>query len=117
MTEKVRRLSVWWARVFVESSVNGEFCLTKRKTTRPVLIIDNRAYLVYKFTTVMEHEGYRIRDLKSAGLNEQSLIRTDVLFPVVDSDLIKEAGELSTHDAEMLMEYLKEHPTRRIYTS
>lgn len=44
---------------FCRSSDNGEFCLTKRKTTRPVLIIDNRAYLVYKFTTVMEHEGYR----------------------------------------------------------
>ena len=78
------------------------------------MIVDNKAYLVFKITSRTERDGYKIVDLSAAGLPKESIIRTDILVPLSDSDLRYRMGALSEIDREGLVAYLKSHSPSRI---
>lgn len=113
-TTEIEPLSVWWADVKLEISVDGEFYVSKDSFERPVLIVDNKAYLVFKITSRLGREGYRIRDISVAGLPKESVIRTDILVPISVSDLRYRMGVLSRADRIGLRSYLDEHDSPRI---
>ena len=48
---RIEPLSIWWADVKLEMVADGEFYISKESFERPVLIIDNKAYLVFKITS------------------------------------------------------------------
>ncbi len=100
-------LSIWWADVKLEFKDGDEFTVSDESFERPVLIIDNKAYLVFKITSRIGREGYRIHDLESAGLRMPSVVRTDILVPLAESDLRYRMGSLSQSDKEDFAEYLK----------
>ena len=100
--------SIWWADVKLEMVADGEFYISKESFERPVLIIDNKAYLVFKITSRLGREGYIIRDLSAAGLPKESVVRTDVLVPVSVSDLRYQMGTLSDADSIGLISYLSD---------
>ncbi len=74
-----------------------------------VLIIDNKAYLVFKITSCLGREGYIIRDLSAAGLLKESVVRTDVVVQVSVSDLRYQMGTLSDADSIGLISYTRFH--------
>lgn len=113
-TTEIEPLSVWWADVKLEMSVGGEFYVSRESFERPVLIIDNKAYLVFKITSRLGREGYRIRDLSVAGLPRESVIRTDILIPISVSDLRYKMGVLSRADRIGLRSYMENHDSPRI---
>ena len=55
---RIEPLSIWWADVKLEMVADGEFYISKESFERPVLIIDNKAYLVFKITSRLGREGY-----------------------------------------------------------
>ena len=104
---RIEPLSIWWADVKLEMVADGEFYISKESFERLVLIIDNKAYLVFKITPRLGREGYIIRDLSAAGLPKESVVRTDVLVPVSVSDLRYQVR--TTHSdgyAEATSEYM-----------
>ncbi|MBQ7701643.1 MAG: hypothetical protein IJT54_04490 [Candidatus Methanomethylophilaceae archaeon] len=103
--------SIWWANVKLEKVRDGEYFISDESFERPVVIIENRAYLVYKLTS-KNREGYIVKDIDSAGLKEGSRIRTDVIVPIGPSDLIYKMGELSIDDRLGLLDYVAAHPSR-----
>lgn len=113
-TTEIEPLSIWWADVRLEMSVDGELYISRESFERPVLIIDNKAYLVFKITSRLGREGYRIRDLSVAGLPRESVIRTDVLVPISDSDLRYQMGVLSDADSIGLIAYMSDCSPPRI---
>lgn len=113
-TTEIEPLSVWWADVKLEISVNGEFYISEKSFERLVLIVDNKAYLVFKITSRLGREGYRIRDISVAGLPKESVIRTDILVPISVSDLRYKMGDLSRADRLGLRSYLDSHDPSRI---
>lgn len=113
-TTEIEPLSVWWADIKLEISVGEEFYVSRESFERPVLIIDNKAYLVFKVTSRLGREGYRIRDLSVAGLPRESVIRTDTLVPISVSDLRYKMGVLSRADRIGLRSYMENHDSPRI---
>ncbi len=113
-TIEIEPLSVWWADVKLEMRIDSEYYVSKKSFERPVLIVDNKAYLVFKITSRTERDGYKIVDLSAAGLPKESIIRTDILVPLSDSDLRYRMGALSEIDREGLVAYLKSHSPSRI---
>lgn len=113
-TTEIEPLSIWWADIKLEISVNGEFYISEESFERPVLIVDNKAYLVFKITSRLEREGYRIRDISVAGLPKESVIRTDILVPISVSDLRYKMGVLSRADRIGLRSHLESHGSPRI---
>lgn len=113
-TIEIEPLSVWWADVKLEMRIDSEYYVSKKSFERPVLIVDNKAYLVFKITSRTERDGYKIVDLSAAGLPKESIIRTDILVPLSDSDLRYRMGALSEIDREGLAAYLKSHSPSRI---
>lgn len=113
-TTEIEPLSVWWADIKLEMSVDGEFYVSRESFERPVLIIDNKAYFVFKITSRLGREGYKIRDLAIAGLPRESVIRTDVLVPISVSDLRYRMGALSDADSIGLIEYMSSRNPPRI---
>ncbi len=107
-------MSVWWANVRLEVKVDGEFYISDKSFERPVLVIDQKAYLFFKITSRLERAGYRIRDLSVAGLPRESVVRTDVLVPISDSDLRYQMGVLSENDKKGLYIYLKNQEPARV---
>lgn len=114
VTTEIEPLSVWWADVKLEMSIDGEFYISRESFERPVLIIDNKAYLVFKITSRLGGEGYRIRDLSVAGLPRESVIRTDILVPISVSDLRYKMGVLSRADRIGLKSYMENRDSPRI---
>ncbi len=110
----IESLSIWWADVKLEIKVGDHYAISEDSFERPVLIVDNKAYLVFKITSRIGREGYRIKDLSTAGLSRPSIIRTDILVPLAESDLKYQMGHLSESDAKGLIEYLRgtEKPRR-----
>ena len=113
-TTEIEPLSVWWADIKLEISVDGEFYISEESFERPVLIVDNKAYLVFKITSRLNREGYRIKDISVAGLPKESVIRTDILVPISTSDLRYKMGVLSRADRVGLRSYLNGHDSPRI---
>ena len=113
-TTEIEPLSIWWADVRLEISVDGKFFISRESFERPVLIVDNKAYLVFKITSRLGREGYRIKDLSTAGLPKESVIRTDILVPISDSDLRYQMGALSEADSIGLISYMSNHNRPRI---
>lgn len=111
MNTEVKKFSVWWADVKLEKTINGEYYVSKDSFERPVVVIEQRAYMVFRVTS-RKREGYVIKDLESAGVSEGSVIRTDVIVPVAASDLRYKMGELSMEDKLGLLDYMTDHPSR-----
>lgn len=112
MKTDVENLSIWWTDVRLETSFNGRFVLSDESFERPVLVIDNQAFLVYKITS-RDRSGYRIQDWREAGLSEPSVIKTGAFIPVHRSDMRYRIGCLTERDANGLVWYLKKYPTYR----
>jgi len=110
----IENLSIWWTDVKLEKLIDGQLILSEDSFERPVIIIDNQAFLVLKITSRNGHEGYPIQDWREAGLSRPSYIRTDALVPVHRSDMKHEMGFLSERDIEGFLQYLGENPPKRI---
>lgn len=113
-TTEIEPLSIWWANVKLEVTIDGENYKSNESFKRPVLIVDNKAFLVFKITSRLKREGYRIKDLAEAGLPMESVIRTDIIVPIGISDLIYKMGELSDVDRIGLRLYLESHDSPRM---
>ncbi len=103
----IEPLSIWWADVKSEVKRGDQFIVSDESFERPVLIVDNKAYPVFKITSRTGREGYRIQDLEEAGLPMPSIVRTDILVPLAESDLRYQMGRLSLSDKKGLIEYLE----------
>lgn len=73
-----------------------------------------QAYLVFKITSRLKRDGYRIKDISATGLPKESVIRTDILVPISVSDLRYRMGVLSRADRVGLRSYLNGHDSPRI---
>ena len=113
-TTEIEPLSIWWANVKLEVTIDGENYKSNESFKRPVLIVDNKAFLVFKITSRLKREGYWIEDLAEAGLPMESVIRTDIIVPIGISDLIYKMGELSDVDRIGLRLYLESHDSPRM---
>lgn len=94
----------------MEKVVDGQAMLTEDSFERPVLIIDNRAFLIFKITSRMDREGYVIQDLDVAGLPKPSVVRTDALVPIHVEDLKYRMGKLSQRDVDGFLQYTANRP-------
>lgn len=111
-TNNIENLSIWWAKVRLEKYIDGEYYTSNDSFPRPVLVIDNKAFLVYRVTTRLQ-KGYEIKQLGVAGLSRPSAIRTDVIVSALPEDFLYKLGYLSDEDIEGFMEYLTAHPSIR----
>ena len=111
--KNIENLTIWWTDVRLEKVIDGQLLLSADSFERPVIIIDNQAFLVFKITSRTQHDGYLIQDLEEAGLSRPSYIRTDAFVPVHESDLKYEMGCLSNRDIEGFLQYLEENPPNR----
>ncbi len=110
---RIEPLSIWWANVNLEVKDGDQYVISDDSFERPVLIIDNKAYLVFKITSRKGKKGYAIKDLESAGLSRPSTIRTDILVPLAESDLRHRMGRLSESDVKGLIEFLRDEEKPR----
>lgn len=95
MTGTIDKWHIWMANVKYEDSTTSK--------ERPVLIMNNTAYMISAFKMTGTDRGdnfpeHRIRDWQGAGLNKPTSVRIDKLLRLDKAVLTTYVGKLSLQD-------------------
>ena len=98
----IENLQIWSADVWFEDGTQSK--------PRPVIVVDSVSYSILQLTSKTEREGYVIKDWEKAGLRKPSVIRTDRLVILRESDFKDYVGTLTERDVEGFLTYLRSNP-------